>query len=239
MSAIAFLRDLMADGVPLDAALIAADRFEQRAAAAEVARIAERREKDAARQQAKRERERHAESRGVTRTPTDSRGPLPHVGERSARVVTPFSSSLRSEEVVVVGAERERAEIPTSDDWPDGKATDHTRMIVEAVASPWLDPAKSPDLITTAGRFVAWRKAGASWEHDVVAVIRGLCANRRSRVASWKFFDDAIARSISENRAALAIPEAGSARATGPPGGGFMAQLEADRAEARRRVLNG
>lgn len=99
MSAIAFLRQLLDDGLTLDAAMVAAERFEQRAAATEIARIAARREKDAARKQAQRGRERHAESRGQAVTGRDSRGPSPHVGER-AQVVTPSLPSLRSEELI-------------------------------------------------------------------------------------------------------------------------------------------
>jgi hypothetical protein len=90
--------------------------------------------------------------------------------------------------------------------------------------------------VTTRGRLAAWKRDGASWEHDVLPVVTGLCAGRRSRIASWKFFDQAIARSIADNRAALEIPEAGRVRATGPPGG-LAAQIGAEWAEARRRVL--
>ena len=153
-----------------------------------------------------------------------------------ARVVNPFSSSFQSEEVGVGGVERER-EIHPPEDWPAGNTRDHAKLIVAHVASPWLDPMKSPDLVTTAGRISSWRRDGASWEHDVLPVIAGLCANRRSRVATWKFFDDAIARSIADNRAALEIPEAGRAhRSTGPPQS-FAQTIAAESAEARRRVL--
>lgn len=153
--------------------------------------------------------------------------------QAGAQVVTPFSSSLRSEEVGGgVGACERGSNIPL-DDWPDGKASDHAQLLVEAVASPWLDPHKSPDLVTTRGRVAAWKRDGASWEHDVLAVVTGLCANRRSRVASWKFFDDAISRSIAENRAALEIPEAAGRRQTGPPHS-ISAQIATDNAESRR-----
>lgn len=136
-----------------------------------------------------------------------------------AQVVNPSLPHLRSEEVVgggVVGREGVRQ----ADDWPEGRASDHADQLVRTVASPWLDPSKSPDLVTTRGRIAAWKRDGASWEHDVLPVVTGLCANRRSRISSWKFFDAAISRSIAENRAALAIPEAGEVvpfRNTGPP----------------------
>lgn len=129
-----------------------------------------------------------------------------------------------------VGEARERA----SDDWPAGKAADHAKLLVQVVASPRLDPSKSPGLVTTAGRLAAWQRDGASWEHDVVPVVTALCGKQRSAVSSWKFFDAAIARSIADNRAALEIPEAG-VRATGPPA--ITDRIAAEMAEARRRVL--
>lgn len=219
MSAIAFLRQLLSDGLNLEAALIAADRFEQRAEAAETARVASRRVKDAARKQAQRLRECHAESRGHAVTSRDSAGPAPHVGERP-QVVTPSLPSLRSEELGGGGVEARALAIIPVDDWPAGSADAHAKLLVAEVASPWLDPNKSPDLVTTRGRLAAWRRDGASWESDVLPVVTGLCANRRGKVASWKYFDDAVARSISDNRAALEIPEATSVvrlHATGPP----------------------
>jgi hypothetical protein len=188
-----------------------------------------RRIKDAARQKAKRTRDSHAESRGQPVTSRESDEPPPR-----AQVVIPSLPSLRSEELGVGGGgTRERVQ-PT-DDWPNGNGPHLAKLLVEAVESPWLDPHKSLDLNTTTGRLVAWKRDGASWEHDVLPVVRTLCANRRSRVASWKYFDDAIARSIADNRAALEIPAAGSVRATGPPS--FAAQISAEHAEARRRVL--
>lgn len=178
--------------------------------AAEDERLEARRVKDAARQRAKRSRDvtpSHAVSRGHAVTPTDT-APRTQVEDTSL-------PSLRSEEVV--GGGGSASAIPVSDDWPSGKADHHAKLLVEAVASPWLDPNKSPDLVTTRGRVAAWKRDGASWEHDVLPVVTGLCANRRGRVSSWKFFDAAICRSIAENRAALEIPEARGNRPTGPP----------------------
>jgi hypothetical protein len=131
--------------------------------------------------------------------------------------------------VVVVNA---RA--PVEDDWPEGAASSHAKRLVADVASPWLDPHKQLALNTTEGRLAAWRAAGASWEHDVVPVVTALCAKQRSLIASWKFFDQAIARSISDNRAALEIP-AHQPRATGPPS--LTDRIAAEHAEARRRAL--
>lgn len=177
-------------------------------------------------------REKKAET--VTGDVTETRhGDVTHVGDR-VQVVTPSLPSLRSEEVGGGGVGADA--VPLLDDWPAGKADHHAGLLVEAVGSPWLDPCKSPDLVTTRGRVAAWKRDGASWEHDVLPVVTGICANRRSRISSWKFFDQAISRSIAENRAALLIPEATGHRSTGPPRS-FAAEQAAIVAEARRRVL--
>lgn len=155
-----------------------------------------------------------------------------------AQVVIPSLPPLRSEEVGVGGVVA-RAPAPPTDDWPDGKAIDHAAVLVALVGSHWLDPNRSPDLVTTRSRLAAWKREGASWEHDVVPVVTGLCANRRSRISSWKFFDDAIARSIGDNRRALEIPEADRVvpiRGTGPPSS-LTDRMAAERAEAHRLAL--
>lgn len=117
-----------------------------------------------------------------------------------------------------------------SDDWPSDNLV---AELVEAVASPRLDPAKQPGLTLTVGRIVAWKREGASWRHDVVPVVQALCAKAKGPVKSWKFFDDAVAQSIADNRAALEIPEA---RITGPPVVSLTDRLAAEQAEVRRRT---
>lgn len=119
----------------------------------------------------------------------------------------------------------------TPDDWPAG---DLVKALVAAVSSPWLDPQKSPGLITTSGRLPAWRREGASWEHDVVPVVTGLCAAQRSPVSTWKFFDAAMARAIAENHAAMKLPEP-SRQSRGPPS--IVDRIGAENAEARTRAL--
>lgn len=94
------------------------------------------------------------------------------------------------------------------DDWPRGKAFDHAPLLVETAKTAHLDPSRQPQLVTTTGRLHAWREAGASWERDVIPVVTGLARKARSPIASWKFFDAAIAQSVADNSAALAIPEA-------------------------------
>lgn len=97
------------------------------------------------------------------------------------------------------------ARIVHSDDWPKGEVA---KALVEAVGSPWLDPAKTPGLTTTAGIIGSWKRAGASWEHDVVPVIRGVAAKSRKPIQSWRFFSEAVAQQVADNRQALAIPDA-------------------------------
>lgn len=230
MSLVATVEALVAAGATSDMILAVVRVHEAQREAA----LTERREKDAARQKAKRIRDGHAESRGQDVTTRESEEPSPHVGER-AQVVTPSLPSLRSEELVVGGVGDAQARVHQTDDWPAGRASDHAEQLLAIVASPWLDQSKSPDLVTTRGRVAAWKRDGASWEHDVLPVVTGLCANRRARISSWKFFDAAIARSIAENRAALEIPEAANApRGQGPPSRSFADQRAAEIAESQR-----
>lgn len=220
MSLVATLKALVAAGATADMLIAVVETHE----AGREAKAAERRIKDAARQKAKRVRDDHAESRGHDVTTRDTARPSPHVGA-GAQVVTPFSSSLRSEEVGGGGVDATAsADSPPPDDWPLGSASRHAELLVEAIASPWLDPIKSPDLVTTRGRIACWKRDGASWEHDVLPVVMGLCTGRRSRISSWKFFDQAICRSIADNRQALSIPEATDVRPNRNPGNGREAR---------------
>ena len=94
-----------------------------------------------------------------------------------------------------------------ADAWPRGNATDHMALLVEEAASPRLDPNKTPTLVTSAGRLPAWKRDGASWQHDVVPTVTVLARQRGSPIRSWTYFDDAIAQSIANYRRALEIPE--------------------------------
>jgi hypothetical protein len=243
----AALRELMALGVTGEALVAAVERIElaatqeradsleravEVAAQKEDAKLAARKAKAAERTR-KWRAGRDAESVTVTSPSVTGRhrdgqgAPATCTG---AQVVIPSLPSLRSEEVGGVGGGTREA-----DDWPEGRASDHAERLIADLASPWLDPSKSPDLVTTRGRLAAWRRDGASWEHDVVPVVTALCANRRSKIGTWKFFDAAIARSIAENRAALEIPAAGQLRQTGPPS--ITDRIAAENAEARRRAF--
>lgn len=112
-----------------------------------------------------------------------------------------------------------------ANDWPDGNPAD---VLVNEIASPWLDPQKTPGLVQTAGRVSAWRREGASWRNDVIPVVTAVCQRRRGPVGSWQFFDAAISQSIANNRAGLTIPEARA----GPES--LTDRMEAERVEARR-----
>ena len=77
-----------------------------------------------------------------------------------------------------------------------------------------------------------------SWD-DVIEAVRvraHKAAQQGPKLRSWTWITD---QALSFRDRRLAGLRDVSAVATGPPPSGFMAQLEADRAEARRRVLNG
>ncbi|MGX5635361.1 helix-turn-helix domain-containing protein [Brevundimonas diminuta ATCC 11568] len=108
----------------------------------------------------------------------------------------------------------ESPEPTPANDWPEGDARRHAELLVELAATVRLDVARQPGLTLTAGRLAAWRRDGASWEHDVVPVVTSLARKRGQAIASWKFFDAAVAQSIADNRQALRIPEARHAAQT-------------------------
>lgn len=99
-----------------------------------------------------------------------------------------------------------------ANDWPEGDARRHAELLAEMAATVRLDLARQPGLTLTAGRLAAWRRDGASWDHDVTPVVTTFARKRGQPITSWKFFDAAIAQSIADNRQALSIPEARHAR---------------------------
>lgn len=99
-------------------------------------------------------------------------------------------------------------------DWPNGRPLDHAQRLCVLAGTVNLDLARQPGLMTTLGRIHAWREAGASWDQDVEPTVIALAAKARSPIASWKFFDAAIAQSIADNRQALTVPEAHSEAAS-------------------------
>ncbi|MFI8684074.1 helix-turn-helix domain-containing protein [Brevundimonas diminuta] len=116
--------------------------------------------------------------------------------------------------VQLVATVVESPEPTPANDWPEGDARRHAELLVELAATVRLDVARQPGLTLTAGRLAAWRRDGASWEHDVVPVVTSLARKRGQAIASWKFFDAAVAQSIADNRQALNIPEARHAAQT-------------------------
>lgn len=113
----------------------------------------------------------------------------------------------------------------SASDWPEGNPA---AVLVDEIASPWLDPQKTPGLILTAGRVSSWRREGASWSDDVLPVVKAVCSRRKAAVGSWQFFDAAISQSIANNRAGLSIPEARA----GPES--LSDRIQAERDEAKR-----
>lgn len=107
-----------------------------------------------------------------------------------------------------------------ADDWPSVRVME---SLVETVGSPRLDPAKSPQLVQTSGQLAGWKRAGASWEFDVVPVVMALCAKSKTQVHSWAYFRDAVLQSIADNRQALNLPEASPQRPAYQRAGSFSA----------------
>lgn len=102
--------------------------------------------------------------------------------------------------------------------------------LVDAVASPWLDPMKAPGLITSSGKIVAWRQRGADWSRDVLPVVRGLCAAARGPISTWGYFDRAVLQAVADNTRPIAMPEARA----GPSVVSLTDRIAAEHAEARR-----
>lgn len=126
------------------------------------------------------------------------------IREANASDLPTYTEPEPEPEEVVAVVERASADA-TADDWPDGDAQAHAAILTAITASPFLDPDKSPMLVTTAGRLVAWRRDGASWERDVVPTVAGLCRGRNSPISTWKFFDSAIAQSLADSRRPIQI----------------------------------
>jgi hypothetical protein len=204
LSTVAFIRRCLAAGMDLDTALLAAEQFEGAPEAitprqARNARYYQQRRLKASETSESKTPKTVSDEPKTVKTPSDADASRTRVRELSPRLVISGSD----DDVDCASA------ISTSDDWPElkGRQT-YAELLVERVASPWLDPAKSLDLVGTAGRVVAWKRDGASWEHDVVPVVTALCAKAGKRVGTWKYFDTSVAQTIADNRAALAIPEA-------------------------------
>lgn len=237
-----FMRDLVAKGMSWEDAALFAERFEEGLDMATTAAAIS----PALEKKRQRDRDRYWRNKGETGAESASETVSEIAGEtgaESAAKDAPAPVHTRGEDnpsrlevtgLVVVGGVDAREPDQQTDDWPKGDAAEHVKLLVAHVASPWLDPQKSPDLITTRARLAAWKRDGASWIHDVLPTIEGLMAGRRSKVSSWKFFDAAIGRAIADNRAALEIPEA---QARAPPRQGITDKIADERRRATELTL--
>jgi hypothetical protein len=208
-----FFQRCLDAGMPTDMAITAMRAFEAEVEIVIDMTLDKRRSSDRARQAKKREKD-NVKSREVTLEPVthvttrdqrdgqDARAPVHTRGENnlSRLVDTSFAD-------VVVAEARE-----AGSDWPAGKAAQHAKLLVEAVSSSRLDPSRMPDLVTTAGLLDAWKRCGASWEHDVLPVVTALTRKTGPPIRNWKYFDPAIAQSVADNRRALQIPAANGPR---------------------------
>lgn len=228
MSLAVTVRAMVAAGATPEMILAVVEAHEAHAADA----LAQRRANDAARQKAKRSRDRHVTSRDVTQESRDAADGKKHNENKGCGADLARVRDNLPRLVISGGTDADdcASACDQSDDWPDAGLVE---ALVSEVASPRLDPAKQQGLTITSGRLAAWKREGASWRHDVVPVVKALCAKTKTPVASWKFFDAAIAQSIADNRQALTIPEA---RSTGPPALSITDRLAAEQAEVRRRT---
>jgi hypothetical protein len=98
-------------------------------------------------------------------------------------------------EIPLVGVVSAGANDP--DDWPEGKATDHAKLL--SAIDPHLDPAKCQGLVTSLGEVARWRQIGASWDLDIIpAVVHRASRRNAPTAATWKFFSPAIERSLAD-----------------------------------------
>ena len=131
--------------------------------------------------------------------------------KRSSNQSQPQSDTDSEEDTAAVGASAGvvvHLAGSSDDDWPAGDSRRHAELLAAEAGTVRLDLARQQGLATTMGRLHAWRRDGASWEHDVLPTVVTIARKAGRAIASWKFFDAAIAQSIADNRKALTIPEA-------------------------------
>lgn len=157
-------------------------------------------------------------------------------GEVPSRAGARDGDIITNSELVGGGGGVGNAGEPVSDDWPD----DPVERLIEAAASPWLDPQKSPGLVLTSGRLSAWKRRGAGWRSHVLPVVTTLARQASSPINTWKFFEPALGRAVKASRDELELPD-GVVRmpaATGPPRS-FDERNTAMWDEAMRRIAEG
>lgn len=211
MSAASIIRDLIAAGV--DGELVARvaqeilDAAKSSPAAVPTA-LEKRREYD---------RNRKAEKRNSTgksggQKAATSTGIPPEFHRTSAPLACVVDNLLEVIPLEAVAA----AVVAESPQWPGTAAKDWSAALVTAAESHRLNPAREPGLTSTLGELVRWRTAGASWEFDVVPIVTTMARKQGPPIKSWKFFSEAVAQSVADNRKALEIPEARHERPNSP-----------------------
>ena len=74
-------------------------------------------------------------------------------------------------------------------------------LVVEAIASPLLDPTKSLRLIETSTTVAKWLDAGADLELDVIPTVSRLMARRAEPVRTWAYFTAAVREAAAQRLA--------------------------------------
>lgn len=195
-------------------ALLAAGASADMIVAAVKADMAEAEAKRAAKRLVDRDRQRrhrsrdvtpgHGESRPVTRDGGDTPS-LPPSPQTPQPPTHPRDETTRAHEGP---AEPVTLQVVASTDWPAGDSRAHAELLIAEAKTVRLDLAREPGLTLTLARLAAWRAAGASWRRDVIPAVTALAGRPGRKITSWKFFDDAVAQSIADNREPLTIPEA-------------------------------
>lgn len=108
------------------------------------------------------------------------------------------------------------AAVEAGDDWPDGNAFQHAKLLVIECETARLDLDRQQGLVTSTGRLHQWRQDGATWTYDVLPVVKVIARKQGPPIKSWTYFDGAISQSIADNRRALQIPEASHERPNSP-----------------------
>lgn len=208
--AVAFIRKLLGAGMPLEMALTAAEAFEHEVNAKLDLRKAKDRDR---KRRSPRNSTESAESMESTDSAdsTESTPPAPDK-ERSPR--PPKEINPTPERCAAPNPDAQTREPdPVEDDWPEADG-DGNRAIatwaarLSKLAGPGLaDPQKTPSLLTSSVEIGRWRKAGCSWEGDVVPVIVARTLQPRpDPITAWSFFTQAILSQASRRQAALVIP---------------------------------
>ncbi len=78
---------------------------------------------------------------------------------------------------------------PPADDWPDGYAW---QILIKTINHRNLDVNKAASLGTRGTMLHSWQRAGCSWVHDVLPVVRTVVDHSKEPILSWEFFENRI-----------------------------------------------